>query len=297
MEQSINKVYVTGLLVKNGLEIKTGEKGEYIGGDLVVRTADGSEIEVGYYASKLTKDGKESGLYKGLKTVIDEYVSLEQDPENADVVRIGGAEFNVNDYKGKDGAVKTYNNISAKFVNRVKPGEIETTILDSQFEVTGLITKMDEELSKDVPTGNVVIAIDLFGYEGRLIPLKLIVTEELVDGFATAGFYEGGAARFNGKIVNTRETVEEVEQQAFGKPVKKIKNIIVKRFEIEGGSPLGGLEDLKITEEEYETSKSKRRLKLSEIEGGKGVKQQGFTHSTTQSQTQSPFKASPFAKR
>ena len=66
IKQTTNVVNVVGVLVKNGLECKVNSKGtNYIGGSLVLRTDDGSEHQIDYYANKLTKEGKESGLYKG----------------------------------------------------------------------------------------------------------------------------------------------------------------------------------------------------------------------------------------
>ena len=63
IKQTTNVVNVVGVLVKNGLECKVNSKGaDYIGGSLVLRTNDGSEHQIDYYANKPTKEGKESGL-------------------------------------------------------------------------------------------------------------------------------------------------------------------------------------------------------------------------------------------
>ena len=101
IKQSINNVTVVGTLVKSTLEEKMKNDKEFINGSLVLRTDDGSEHQVDYYASKFTKEGKESALYKGLVTIMEQAVSLEkaETPNEADVIKIGGGEFSVNDFK------------------------------------------------------------------------------------------------------------------------------------------------------------------------------------------------------
>ena len=77
IKQTTNVVNVVGVLVKNGLECKVNSKGaDCISGSLVLRTNDGSEHQIDYYANKLTKEGKESGLYKGLVTIMEQAVDL-----------------------------------------------------------------------------------------------------------------------------------------------------------------------------------------------------------------------------
>jgi hypothetical protein len=287
MKQTINKVNITGVLVKVGLEKKVGKKGEFIGGDLVLRTADGSEHEVSYYANRLTKDGRESSLYKGLQTVMNEYKSLEKFPNDADVIQIGGSEFSINDYKGQDGEVKSFVKVNAKFANRLDSIKQETTPLEAIFEAEGIITKLQPEVYKTEPTGNGEIYMDILGYEGTIIPVKLIVPENMVDAFGQAGFYESGVAKFSGKLINTKETKEIIEKQTFGADIKKPVTTTVRRFEVAGGSPKGTIYDYQITDDEYEQAKSKRRLKLDEIKNKVASPQQGFT--PAQTPTTSPF--------
>ena len=71
MKELKNLVTVTGKLVENGLEEFTTKSGqEAIGGTLVLRTADGSEHDIDFYANKYKKDeqknftSEESYFYK-----------------------------------------------------------------------------------------------------------------------------------------------------------------------------------------------------------------------------------------
>lgn len=302
IKQSINVVNIVGTLVKNGLECKINAKGaDYIGGSLVLRTDDGSEHQVDYYANKLTKEGKESGLYKGLVTIMEQAVSLEkaETPNEADVIKIGGGEFSVNDFKSpKDGNVATALKISAKFANRLTQQEKETTPKVATFEVAGIVHKLDQEMIKAEPTGNGLVVLNAIGYGGKIIPIKLIVKAEMVEAFGTAGFYEGGSAKFNGTIINTTTTEEVVEKQAFGEDLVKTVSRTKKLNEIMGGSPL---ESIGITDEQYQACLSKRRLHMEEVaQGGNKAPENAFTPAPTQAQNTAPnpfqAKANPFAK-
>ena len=300
IKQTINVVNVVGTLVKNGLECKVNKDGkDYIGGSLVLRTDDCSEHQVDYYASKYTKEGKESGLYKGLVTIMEQAVDLEhaETPEQVDVIKIGGAEFSVNDFKSpKDGTVATALKISAKFANRLSAQEKEVTPKIATFEVAGVIHKLDQEMIKAEPTGNGLVLLHAIGYQGKVIPVKLIIKSEMVEAFGSAGFYEGGSAKFNGKLINTTTTEEIVEEQTFGEALVKTVTRTKKLNEIVGGSPL---ESVGISDEEYQACLSKRRLHLEEVaNGGSAQAQTPFgTAPTPQPTGANPFgKANPFAK-
>ena len=300
IKQSINVVNIVGTLVKNGLECKINAKGaDYIGGSLVLRTDDGSEHQVDYYANKLTKEGKESGLYKGLVTIMEQAVDLEHadTPEQVDVIKIGGAEFSVNDFKSpKDGTVATALKISAKFANRLSSQEREVTPKTATFEIAGIVHKLDQEMIKAEPTGNGLVLLNAIGYQGKIIPVKLIVKSDMVDAFGTAGFYEGGASKFNGKLINTATTEEIVESQTFGEDLVKTVTRTKKLNEIAGGSVL---ENIGISDEEYQACLSKRRLHLEEV--GNVVQAHPtapFENSVNNTTSPNPFanKSNPFAK-
>lgn len=294
MEQTINNVNITGVLVKNGLEKKEGQKGEFIGGTLVLRTDDKSEHEVKYIANRYKKDKEgnvtdvESGLYKGLETVIDEYKSLENNPEDPDVIKIGLGNFDVQDYMGKqDGLLKTYANASARFANRLTGEELETTPKVATFEVEGIITDIIDELKKEIPTGNKEIHLDIIGYEGKIIPIKLIVPAKIVPSFMAAGFFPTGAGKFSGKIINTKKVETITEHQAFGEDIVKQVTTTLRLYEVTGGTPKS-MADIKISNEEYETAKSKRRLKLQEIRNKASNPQNGFTQNPSAINNQAP---------
>jgi len=317
LKETTNNAFVVGVLVKKDFTIKevdvkdkdgnaTGQKEQAIGGSLILRTSDGSEDEINYFSKKMKKDGSgENSLFKGIVTIMNEYKSLEQFPNEADVVQIGSGQLTVNDYKGKDGEVKTYTDIKANFANRLSQKELETTPLESKFELEGTIHKIGEEMKKNEATGNVKITLNVLGYEGTIIPVDLIVPKEIVQPFMSAGFFEGGFAKLVGKIVNTKETIETVEKMAFGADNVRVVTTTISRKEITGGNPLGMPIEHGVDEAEYAQAIAKRKLKLDKIKNE--IAKVANTNSTpsvsnpfasggaTANQTANPF--NPFATK
>jgi len=314
MDQTTNIVKITGILVKTDLEVKNlGQPDESLGGHIVLRTADGSEHEVNYFANKYKKDAVDkkkfsndlNGLHKGYETIVNEFKSLETNPDDADVVTIGSGEFGTQDYVDKKDTEKMihYNDIKAKFANRVEVKDLETTPQVATFEVSGIVTKLTGEMKKGEATGNGEVHVDIIGYQANLVPVTLIVPATIVEGFSTAGFYETGLAKFSGTLINTKVTETVVEKQTFGADIVKELTLTVRRSEIAGGSPLGTIFDIKDgSEEAYEAAKSKRRLKLQEVKtkfmnkGQAATEQTGFTAPPAIQQTPPPANANPFGK-
>lgn len=319
IKETLNNVEITGVLVKNGLEVRnSGQEDENISGALVLRTEDGSEHDIRYYATRFKKkDGKftseESKLYPSYITMLENYKSLDMLQagielsdvklgEDVDVIKTGSATFKDNDFMGKDGNIVSTNQLKATFANRVKPETIESTVRTAKFEVSGIITKMELETRKDgSQTGNGIVRLDMIGYQGTIIPIKLTVPQAIMEGFGQAGFYETGSAKFTGHIINTSKEEEVREKQSFGEDNVYTRTITVKRYEICGGSPLGTLESLGLTQEQYEMGKSKRRLKLEEVKNNDGAtnsqptQQNAFTQAPEQQANANPF-SNPFAK-
>ena len=311
MKETLNIVNIAGKLVKKSFDIVDvdvkDEKGNVVGkdkairGTLTLRTDDGSEHDVNYYSRMTKKDGNPNQNYKALETVNNEYKTMEKFPEDYDHVQIGFGQFNVKDYKGQDGTIKTYNNLRATFANRMDLKQIETTPLEAKFEIEGIVESIQEELYKDEPTGNYRVKVNVIGYNDTIIPVNLVVLKETVEPFSQAGFFEGGYAKFTGKLVNTTETETVVEKMAFGEDNVKTITKTVSRFELLGGNPMGTPYEHDVDPSEYEQAKSKRKLKLDELlKAENKPKQQSsnpFGSSTGNSQPSTnanPF-ANPFA--
>lgn len=295
IKQTVNRVdSLCGVLVKKNLEMtKDNDNKNVIRGSLTIRTQDGSEHEINIYSNEMTRQGTISKLYSGLTTVINEYKSLETHPNQADVVSIGGANFSVNDYVSKqDGTLKMSNKISAKFISRAEASKMETLPDSATFVVQGIISSMKEEIYKDIPTGNMLVTIDTLGYEGKsIIPVKVVIMKDMVEGFQAAGYYEGCVATLNGKVVNKVIQEAGTQQVAFGQA--QTFNKTVRRNEVLGGTVPTTIFDLGITDEDYNRLKAERKMKLdaklaekNQTAGFGSVNNQGFGVNVTNTQPQ-----------
>ena len=307
-KQTLNVVNVAGVLVDKNIELKemtekkTGNTYNAITGEMVIRTNDGSEIEVSLFSKELTKDGKQNSIYKGLVTVMEDYKTLKTNPEDADYVKVGGSDFSVNDYKSKqDNTIKTYNNVEAKFFNRLSQKDLEITPLEAKFEVEGVIDSIKDINKKDgSPTGDKMIILNILGYEGTITPVSLTLPQALVNPFATMGYFEGSVATLWGKIINTKEEKKIVEQAGFGVANEKTVSTTVKRYEITGGKPPVSLTEIGYTQEDYDQAKAKRKVKLDALlstDSGtsqQNVAQQPVNNPFGQTPASTPM-ANPFA--
>ena len=310
---TINQVNVTGLLVKNGLEIKNeGTEKEAIAGSLVLRLEDKSEIDVNFYANRFKKDPQtkkftteESGLFASTQTVMEEYNGLDKegfDESTADVITISKAQFIASDFVSKnDGKLIQATKIKGTFANRVKEEARETTPRESSFEISGVINDISDEITKQgEPTGNSIVTLNVIGYGGSIVPVRCKLLANIRDAFLNAGFYVGCCAKLTGVLVNTVEVEEYEEKQDFGEPLKKTRTITNKLYKITGGSLIGGEMDLHklasdLTPEIYKACLERRNTHLNEVMSGttNSASNGGMTQVPTPSD--SPFGNNPFA--
>lgn len=317
MKELRNLVTITGELVKNGIEEFQTKKGEdAIGGSLVLRTADKSEHEVRLFAYKYKKDenknftSEESYFYKQYMDAKDNLKDIEHcsEGERLDIISITDGMFVDNDFKGNDGNVVSSNTISARFINKVEAKDYDSTVLEAKFEVEGVIDKIEDEMVKNEPTGNLVIRLNAIGQTAdgfgkdanytadKIIPIKMIVDKSMAGAFRSAGYYEGGFVKFVGTLVNSVEITKVVEQAAFGSNIEKEVRNYVRKNEIKSGTATTTLYEHELSDDIYNTLKAKRSAKLSEIKNGATTSNSnvasGFTPNTstpTPSPTYNPF--------
>lgn len=315
MKELINKVIITGTLVKNELEEFTTKKGEdAIGGDLVLRTADGSEHQVNFFAYKYKKDengnftSETSYFYNKYLDAKDNLRDIEHTPdgEKADIISITDGAFSPNDFKGQDGNVVSTNRIQAKFINRVEHKDYESTILEARFEVEGIIESVKDEIVKGVPTGNLTITLNAIrqrqkdfkndnSYEADiLIPIKMTVDKSMATAFRGAGYYDGAYAKFAGVVVNSVELVETIEKQNFGEDIKKTVKNYVRKNDIKSGSAVSTIFEHDLTQEIVDALIAKRKQTIVEIKNG--VASNGNVNVTTQSTPAPATTYNPFAQ-
>lgn len=316
MKKLVNLVTVTGKLVKNNIEEFEHEGVEKIGGSLVLRTADDSEHEINFSTPKYKKDenknftSEESYFYKKYLNAMNNLKDLEHcnEGENPDIISITDGSFSVNDFKGNDDNVVSTNKVYAKFINKVEPKDYDSSVLEAKFEVEGVIESISDEMTKNGLTGNLIIVMDAIrqnqkdfkdsnSYEvDSFIPIRMTVDKSMADAFRSAGYYEGGFAKFVGTVINTVSYEEVTEKAAFGTDiVKKVKKTVKKNL-IKSGTAVSTVFEHELTQDIIDTLKSKRKAKLSEIKAGESSSQtaEGFQKNTSTPAPQTTY--NPFAQ-
>lgn len=319
MREFKNVVTITGVLVKNGIEEFTTKKGvDAIGGELVIRTKDGSEHEVKVYANKYKKDadGNETGetsyFFNKYYEAKESLVSLETAPEeDCSVVRISDGEFVPNDFKGKDGKIVSTNNINCKFINLVEKKDIDTTVQEAKFEVEGIIESITDEIVQGVPTGELAVKLNAIStvlrdgsgnltfdkVKGKvspdtIIPITLKVNKDMAQAFKGAGYYPNAFVKFAGTLINSTEIKEVVETQSFGEDIHKEVKTFVKKYEIKSGNNPVIPSSLELTDDVVTMLVNKRKEAIAAKLSG-ATSQDGQFGS--QSQATPPTSANPFA--
>lgn len=289
MKELINRVTITGKLVKNNIEEFQTKKGEEaIGGSLILRTSDNSEHEVKFFAYRFKKDDnknfttEESYFYHKYMDAKENLRDIEHcsENENPDIIAITDGMFTDNDFKGNDGNVVSNNNISARFINKVESKDYDSTVLEAKFEVEGIIEKIEDEIIKNVPTGNLVIIMnaigqiaDGFGKDAdytadKIIPIKMIVDKSMAATFRQAGYYEGAYTKLVGTIINSVEIIKQIEKATFGTDIEKEIKSYIRKNEIKSGIAASTIFEHELTQEIVNALKAKRKAKLAEVKNG-----------------------------
>lgn len=289
MKELINRVTITGKLIKNNIEEFQTKKGEdAIGGSLILRTSDNSEHEVRFFAYRFKKDEnknfttEESYFYQKYMDAKKNLKDIEHcsENENPDIIAITDGMFTDNDFKGNDGNVVSNNNISARFINKVESKDYDSTVLEAKFEVEGIIEKIEDEIIKNVPTGNLVIIMNAIGQiadgfgkdvdytADKIIPIKMIVDKSMAAAFRQAGYYEGAYTKLVGTIINSVEIIKQIEKATFGTDIEKEIKSYIRKNEIKSGIVASTIFEHELTQEIVNALKAKRKAKLAEVKNG-----------------------------
>lgn len=241
IRESKNEVTLEGKLLEiDSFEGKSKDGREYLSATLTVETGESEQVDVKMFTMKETKDGKENGIYKSLRTVVDEYKSVDKvGREEADNVRVeastgkySNGTVGLNDYVGGDGKLRSFPEISATFINRVD-GEVTP---QAKFAVEVVVDRVIDELNKEEEeTGRVILHGYIALYGGKVIPFEFKVDPDGSD-YVRDNYEKGDTVYVYGDIINKSEKVVTKIEAAFGKDKEEVKYNVVREFVITGGS-------------------------------------------------------------
>ena len=247
LREANNYVEIEGFLEENNLEKKVLDEGtdkerKIIAGNLVIGVNEEAKYKVEFYANEKNANGDESKLYKGLETVINEYVSRAQALNNnlgedaISKVNIKGAKLTVNDYWDEDKkTMYTTVRLRASFVNRVT-AEFKPK---ATFDVEAYFESIEKEVVDGAETGRVKAECIIPVYNGAVIPVTFYTTEDKTYGDIGAYLLEhystGKSAPIGGSIRCIAKT-NTTTVAGFGAPVERTFTNYVYEYIIERGA-------------------------------------------------------------
>lgn len=246
LREALNEIFIEGILKEKALEIVPAEmknssgsvvKTEVIRGELIIADKENSEQKVKVFAYKITKEGKDNSVFKGLKTVMEEYVSVAealkngQTAEAADKVRVSKGRLGLNDYYTPTGELRSFPQINTNFVNRVKEGTYNPK---AEFSLEVYFYSIIPEIKDEEETGRLIIKVIVPAYGGAVLPFTLIATDPDVVNYIQTNYDNGKTGKVWGELVNTVEVTKTVEQ-GFGKAKEKTVTKVISEIIVTGG--------------------------------------------------------------
>jgi hypothetical protein len=235
MRQSFNKVEVEGWVNKKTIEEKTNETtgAEYISGVVEIRISETNIIPIELYANKTKKDGKPNSIYKGIKTIKEEYVSATQAGkwQDADKVRVTTGFIRSNDFVGKnDNEVHTGVKYSSNFINRVTDDTFEPK---ATFSCEVIFSGDREETKDGDATGRGFIDCFYVDYNGKINPVSFAVPEKYW-GKVQGELEKGETLTVHGDIMSNAVTKTIITEMDFGEDEERVITTSIKERLIKG---------------------------------------------------------------
>lgn len=236
IREAVNNVVIEGTVAEVRIETKNSNGKEFITGEVDIQTDENSTHTVKVFANKLNKEGKESSLYKGIETIMNEYKSIASyGKDEADRVRITQGKIGLNEYVGQDDTIKSYPQLSANFINRLTATEEFSP--KAEFEVEMFVHSVTEEVKNDEETGRALLKGFVPVYGGKVIPFTFVVADEDAVDYVNNNYEAGSTVTVYGDIVNRVNVTKKEVEVGFGKPQEKITRTTVREYVVTGGTP------------------------------------------------------------
>ena len=288
-----NKGKIEGILLETDLKYgsytKDGRTVDTIGGTITVQVdkeINGNpvsyQIPVSLYSQKYKKDGTLNPAYTSIETVMKDYKSVAAaGKEEADRIRITGAQIRMNEYYGQNGNLNSYPRINASFVTKIT--DLSKYNPEATFSAIFAIGSMGYETDKDgveIPNRYKIRGI-MPQYGGSVDVIDFFATSPNVIDAVSSYWEQGDTVKINGKLNFTSKTEEKMIEVDFGEPRIERKTISVSELIITGGSqtPLEG--DFAFDMDEIHNALEDRQARLAELKAKQKAKESKTAPKTT----------------
>ncbi|GAA4879554.1 hypothetical protein GCM10023310_69670 [Paenibacillus vulneris] len=268
LREATNNAEVEGLVKDIRIEKKQVNSKDAITGEIDIQVEDGSVHTFRVFSYKMNKEGNESGLYKGIETVMNEYKSIEKHGiDAADKVRITQGKIGLNEYYGQDDQLRSFPQLSTNFINRVT----DNFEPKAKFELEMVVASVKEEMKSEEATGRAIIKGYVPLYGGKVIPFEVVVEDQRAVDYVLNNYEKGNTVTVFGNIVNSTIVTKKEIEVGFGQPQEKITRNTVREYVVTGGTTPREEDD----EKAYDMELIKKALKerdtyLKELKEKKG---------------------------
>ena len=281
LKQSENRVKIEGILSEVDLGPKSFKKNgidvNAIGGIIKIRVnqvingADTElEIPVHMFASEFTNAGGPNPAYESISRVMKEFTSIAAGGiDNADRIRITGAQITMNEYYGQSGNLISFPRITASFATKIRKDECRP---EASFTAIFVIGEKGYETDKDgVETDHYKITGILPQYGGKVDVVPFYAINPGVIEAVSNYWNPGDTVKANGKLNFTSRTETKLVEVDFGEPTEQTRTVSVSELIITGGSstPLEG--DFAIDNDEVATALAERKARLATLKDKVGT--------------------------
>lgn len=248
LQEGINNIHIEGLVKEIRIEEKPIGGKDAISGEIDIQVTPDSIHTINVFSYKLTQEGKVSGLYKTLVTIRDEYKTIDADGiDNADKVRVetsgkfDNGKVSKNEYVGQDGEWKSFPRLTAKFVNRLKAGEVFEPQAKFNLEIAVAGTK--EEVRNNEETGRLILKGYIVNFQDqkddfkKIYPFDFIVENPTSVKYVQNNYEKGQTVKIHGDIVNSKIVTKRLVEVGFGDPQEEIERKEVREYIIVSGTP------------------------------------------------------------
>ena len=247
LREANNYVEIEGILEEKNLERKVLNEGKpdektIIAGDVIIGVSEEEKYKIKFYANEKTAAGADSKLFKGLETVMNEYVSKAQalnenlDESAISKVSVKGAKIAINDYWNEEKQTM-YSTVELRsnFISRVT-GEFKPK---ANFDVEVYFETIEKEIVDNAETGRVKVEGIVPIYNGAVIPVTFYTTEDKTYGDIGAYLlehYETGKSAPIGGSIRCIAKTNTTTVAGFGAPVERTFTNYVYEYIIERGA-------------------------------------------------------------
>ena len=219
-------------------------------------------IPVHVFSYKTTNAGKPNPAYESLMRVKNEFVSVAAagNEDDADRIRITGANIRMNEYYSQDGRLIAFPRINASFINKINKADCKP---EASFSAEFVVAQKKEEVDRNgEPTGRYVINAVLPQYGGMVDVIPFYAESESVINAVSQYWEEGDTVKANGRLNFTSKTETSYEEVDFGEPIERTRTISVSDLIITGGSQTPLSEDFAYSHDEIQSALADRKARL-----------------------------------